>query len=261
MSEENEGVPVAKVWVIEVPRTGYQVRPAVLKAPSLLEGFVKGRNAFVVINGGFFDPVTGETASFMMKDGEMVLDPTTNHRLVDNPDLAPYLPMIMNRSEFRTYQCGEETRYDIAFHNDVIPTGCELCDALGAGPMLLPAFTGEAEGFVAYRQGKVIRDAVGAFRPNARSAVGIKKDGAVLIVMVAQDFSATPKMTGLSLQELAEQMKALGAEKALALDGGSSTALWLKSPEPTAHYGRQKGKGDVVKRKVKSVLLVQPLAD
>lgn len=50
-----------------------------------------------------------------------------------NPDLLPYLDKILNRSEFRRYQCGKVIQYDITRRQTVPSADCQLQDALGAG--------------------------------------------------------------------------------------------------------------------------------
>jgi exopolysaccharide biosynthesis protein len=72
-------------------------------------------------------------------------------------------------------------------------------------------------------------------------------------VMVAQKSDA-PANSGMSLVELAEYMKGLGVEKAMNLDGGSSSSLYW---DGKAIYGKVDGQGERVVRSVKSVLLIK----
>jgi hypothetical protein len=99
---------------------------------------------------------------------------------------------------------------------------------------------------------KLTRDPIGVFSKNARSAVGIKQDGSVIIMMGSQVPEENKK--GFSLPDMAEQMKKHGAVEALNLDGGSSSGIVYRGK---AIYGRYE-KGKVVKRPVKSVLMVVP---
>jgi hypothetical protein len=182
-------------------------------------------------------------------NGKQVADPTQNERLMNNPDLTPYLDKILNRSEFRQYQCGDRRQYDIALHRAAIPTGCELVNALGGGPRLLPAITTQEEGFVAYA---IIRDALGSRQPNARTAIGITRDRSILWVMVAQKPNAAA--SGMTLQALADFMKTLNVEQAMNLDGGSSSSLYY---DGKSVYGKVDEAGKPVIRPVKSVFLVK----
>ncbi|MEM9807679.1 MAG: phosphodiester glycosidase family protein [Cyanobacteria bacterium P01_D01_bin.56] len=167
---------------------------------------------------------------------------------MDNPDLSTYIEQILNRSEFRRYQCVNGIRYDITVHNAALPADCKVHSALGAGPQLLPDDTSQAEGFTDYANGELIRDAIGSQRRNARSAIGVKQDGTVVWVMVAQ----VNESGGMTLAELAEYMTSLAIQKALNLDGGSSASLYLA---PQLLQGRTTQTNSSL-RPVKSVLLL-----
>ena len=232
----------------------FSITPALSQELETLEGFAKKHQALGAINGGFFDPENSKSTSIIILQGKQVADPRQNERLINNPNLAPYLPKILNRSEFRRYRCGGSIRYDITRHVTPTPTGCQLEAALGGGPSLLPLASVE-EGFLDIADGQVIRDALGNNQLNARSAVGITRDRRIIFVMVAQK-PELPTTSGLSLQALADFMQTLGVEKALNLDGGNSSALYYNGK---MFYGKLDEKGRQVKRPVKSVLLIQPL--
>jgi hypothetical protein len=179
---------------------------------------------------------------------------------VNNPKLVPYLPKIFNRPEFRMYLCQKatgsfQTRYDIALRNASVPTDCLLQSAIGAGPTLLPKVEDFAEGFVDYNDAKkVTRDPIGVCALNARSAVGITEKGDVLLVMGAQN-SSKPGGSGFNLNDMSNLLKARGAVKAMALDGGSSSGFWYQGK---ATYGKFNKDATPVIRPVKSVLMVVP---
>ena len=204
------------------------------------------------INGGYFDPVNQKTTSFIVQESRIVADPRFNERLVDNPDLKPYLGKIFNRAEFRRYSCGDRTQHDIQPHFSPIPSNCTLEASLGGGPNLLPQDTSVAEGFTDYQDGAKIRDAIGSESLNARSAVGITRSGDVILVMVAQQ-PEQPLNSGISLAELAQVLSELGAAKAMNLDGGSSASLYYNG---RAVYGRVDREGNKIQRPIKSVLAV-----
>ncbi|MEM9218071.1 MAG: phosphodiester glycosidase family protein [Cyanobacteria bacterium P01_F01_bin.150] len=232
------------------------IRPAIAtEGLEKLEVLAQQAGAIAAINGGFFDPNNQLTTSYVTIDGDVALDPRENSGLMENFNVAIYIERILNRSEFRRYQCntanGQEVNYAIALHDQLTPFSCELIDALGAGPALLPQFRGEEEAFVDAING---RDALGSNTPNARSAIGLTPDGTIIFAMAAQRADVSDR-TGLSLFELADVMKSLGAEQALNLDGGSSSSLYY---DGTTHYGRLDADNNVIKRSVKSVLLVVP---
>ena len=240
--------------VITVPADSqFIVRTAFAEGVESLENFAQQTGAVAVINAGFFDPENLKSTSYGMQQGQWVADPRQNDRLMQNPNLAPYLDKILDRSEFRHYQCGDSTQYDIALHTEAIPNDCQIIDAIGAGPQLLPTLSLEQEGFLALDQGVVIRDAVNASQPLARSAIGMTAQGEVLLVMVTQKHDA-PDRSGLSLSDLASFMRQLGAVQAMNLDGGGSASLYMQGKTV---YGSVDAQGNSVGRPVKSVLVVQ----
>lgn len=242
------------VHVLSIPANSkFSVTPALSPQLDTLENFAQKSKAIAVLNGGFFDPVNSKTTSYIFKSGKLVADPRLNERLINNPNLISYLDKILNRTEFRQYLCGD-VRYDIALHSQLPPKNCQLINAIGGGPRLLPQITSIQEGFLAVDNGRVIRDALGSNHPNARTAVGITSDNSIIWVMVAQK-SQFPTQSGMSLLALAEFMKTLGVEQAINLDGGSSSALYYRGK---SFYGKVDAKGNSVRRKIKSVLLVQP---
>jgi len=60
--------------------------------------------------------------------------------------------------------------------------------------------------------------------------------------------------TGMSLTALADFMKTLGVEKAMNLDGGSSSSFYY---EGKTFYGKVDDEGNPLRRPVLSVLLVK----
>jgi hypothetical protein len=202
--------------------------------------------AIAAINAGFFDPQNGLTTSHVMIAGQPAADPRQNPRLIENPNLTDYLPQILGRSELRIYLCRGIQRLAIAPHTDPVLAGCQLRDAVGAGPRLLPEITAEAEAFLGPG-----RDALGFNQPNARSAVGIKANGDLIWVMAAQ---IPGRSRGLSLPELAALLRHQGAEQGLNLDGGSSSSLYYQGH---THPGRVNAQGEPVSRAIKSALVLQ----
>ncbi len=255
---ESIALPDATVHLVTIPDpVAYPVRVAVtdelIPVPDfeVTPGCTVTDCALAAINAGFFDPNNGLTTSYVTVDGALVADPRQNQRLVGNPDLAPYMEQILNRSEFRRYDCAESPRYDITPHSTPAPDGCTVADTVGAGPQLLPEDTSEAEGFVDTTVSP-IRDALGSQSANARSAIGIKADGSIVLVMVAQVPETSP--SGMSFGDLAELLAQQGVTQALNLDGGSSSTLVY---DGTPHYGRLNQEGEPIQRPVKSIVWVK----
>ncbi|MBV8885128.1 MAG: phosphodiester glycosidase family protein [Chroococcidiopsidaceae cyanobacterium CP_BM_RX_35] len=246
--------PQSVVHTLLIPAQGqFSVTPALSSELDTLKSLAQKHHAFAALNGGFFDPVNHKSTSYVIRQSRLVADPRLNKRLMNNPALAGYLNQILNRTEFRRYFCGQTVRYDIVLHSEATPADCRLTDVLGGGPRLLPEMTPVQEGFLTVVQGRAVRDALGSKQPNARSAVGITRDGSIVWVMVAQK-SEAPTSSGMSLLELAKFMKELSVEKAMNLDGGSSSSLYYKGK---TIYGKLNAAGNSSRRAVKSVLLLQ----
>lgn len=265
-SWEENPTSQGKLYIFRLPsgtsnffRIGVSQTVATIESPQWksLSGDVQ---PFFLINGGFFDPNNAKTTSFLYKNGSKVGDPHDNRQLVDNPKIQPYLEQIFNRTEFRTYECNKslknpEIRYDIVPHQTPIPQDCSLLDALGAGPQLLPQMDAQEEGFIDYNaDGKLTRDPIGVFARNARSVIGLTANNTVIVMMGAQE-PGTPGKNGFSLPDMAKELKVLGAVKAMALDGGSSSGVVYKGK---AYYGKFNKDGIPVIRPVKSVLMLVP---
>lgn len=246
--------PTSLVHVVTIPSgAGWQVGVAIADTLAPLPDLAAEVGAIAAINAGFFDPQNGLTTSYVTLNGALAADPRQNPRLIENPDLQAYLDAILNRSEFRIYDCGGSVEYAIAPHTAPVAPGCRLDAAVGAGPQLLPEMTGYAEGFLANNAaGEVVRDALGGRYGNARSAVGLKPDGTVVFVMAGQRLDAEGA-TGLSFDELADFLRSLGVTTALNLDGGSSSGLIYQGD---AHYGRLNAERQPVLRPIKSILWV-----
>ncbi|MCD8489082.1 MAG: phosphodiester glycosidase family protein [Desertifilum sp.] len=239
----------SNVYILQIPaNSGFQVVPALSPQLETVEEFAQKTSAIAVLNGGFFDPLNQKTTSYIVLQGELIADPQANERLMENPNLAPYLDRILNRSEFRRLVCAGTVRYAIANPRQLPPPNCQIVDALGGGPRLLPEMTLQEEGFLETENGQIVRDPLGIDRANARTAIGLTPNGDILWVMVAQKPDSS-EPSGMSLIELAQLMRSLGAETALNLDGGSSSALYYRGQ---VFYGRG------VPRPVHSVLLLQP---
>jgi hypothetical protein len=244
----------ADIHVLTIPNTPrYRLTAAASESLMTVDRFASQHNAIASLNGGFFDPINQKSTSHITLDGKVSADPGQNERLVNNPKLKPYLAKILNRSEFRQYQCGDKIRYGIEFHQVAAPEGCQLVLALGGGPRLLPALTLTEEAFLDSDKGVITRDPLGSRQRNARSAVGIMANGDLLWVMAAQKPQSS-EPTGVSLAEMAAFMKTLGAVEAINLDGGTSSTLVYRQQ---VYAGQSDSSGQPILRPVQSVLLLK----
>lgn len=276
----------AQMYLLRIPAgAAFYVEPVVSDGLAKLPVFAQEPDVVAVLNGGFFDPKNQQTASHVIANGKVLLDPNQNLDLITNTNVASYMAQILNRSEFRRYDCGGAERYGIDFHNGLVPAGCDRLDALGAGPQLLPTMTHQQEAFWDVVDGKVLRNPIGMTFPNARSAIGIEADGTVMLAMAAQlpppavpaslptakpiadgqpipvtlppqnqVPEAPPWRSGVTLEEMANFLKSQGAVEALNLDGGSSSAMYYNR---RTYYGRLNKEGQTVQRSIKSALVVR----
>ena len=206
----------------------------------------KKKNAKVAINAGFFDPGNGKTTSYVLKNNEIIEDPEKNECLTASEAIKPYFGKILNRSEFRVLSCPDGMKFNIKQHNEPVDKDCSLNYSVQAGPELVPNYDPEEEFFVLKKKHKVVRQSACALKKFPRSAVGIKKDRILLVAV-----SSKKPMT---LKELSAFMKSLGAEKAMAFDGGSSTSLYVDISEKKFVLNSAK---DNAARRVKSVLIIK----
>ena len=224
-----------------------------------VEDAAKKTNAKIAINTGFFDPENGKTISYILKNNQIVENPENNERLMGSEELKPHLDRIFNRSEFRVLKCpcdcilpnGEIKKnitFEIKKHNEPLPLqeACTLVYSIQAGPELVPDFDLEKEFFILKKDGKTVRESASALQKVARSAIGIKKDR-ILLVAVSNEASMT-------LEELANFMKEIGIEKAMAFDGGSSTSLYVDLSGKKLVLNSAK---DRTARRVKSILVLK----
>lgn len=240
--------PLKGVYVVDVNTAECKdcIVPYITDRLDTVESVAIKNNVRVAINAGFFDPQNKQTTSYVLVNGSMVADPNNNTSLISNPGLKPYLPLILDRSEFRILSCNDGLRYDIAKHSQLVAPGCSVWHSVQAGPELLPQLRLKEEAFVVRKDGKVIKESAGALGKHARSAVGIK-DGHVLFVAVSN-------AAAMTIEDLSVLMKTLGTEKALAFDGGSSTSLYVNSEDVRFVLTSAK---DNSARRVKSFIFVK----
>ncbi len=242
--------PDSVAHVLTIPSgSRYIVRPFVSDSLETVAQVATKTKAIAVLNAGFFDPANQKTTSHIVVNGREVANPKDNERLVNNPKLVPYLDAILNRSEFRIYNCGKTVRYDIVLHRSPMLASCQLTQSMGGGPQLLPVDTSAQEGFTDTQNGKLVRDAIGSVQANARTALGLKADGSLIWLMVAQKGS----QSGMTLAKVARVLRDLGAVNAINLDGGTSSSLYYQGK---IFYGKRDESAQALQRAVKSVLLL-----
>ena len=219
------------------------LQPYVVDELKTNEDVYKETGAKLVVNAGFFDPKNKKTVSYVVINGEIVLNPNDNESLMNNITLHPYLDNILNRSEFRILEDEEgKIVYDIAPHNQEIAEGLKLKHSIQGGPMLLPELRLEEEFFILKRDGKIVSESASALHKYPRTAIGISENKVYLFVVT--------KESPMSLEDVRNLAIKWGMQKAMGFDGGGSTSLDTKE----FHIISEK---ENTARKVKSFLILK----
>lgn len=233
------------IYIIEIntAKSNYQLVPFVVDKLETNKDVYEQTQAKLVVNAGFFDPKNQKTVSYVVIDGEMVLNPQENENLTGNENLKPYMDKILNRSEFRILEDEKGKKiYDIAPHNEEIANGLKLVHSIQAGPMLYPDLRLEEEFFVLVKNGELKSESASCLHHYARTGIGIKKNKVYI-------FIAT-KEAPLTLIELSDIARLWGMEKAMAFDGGGSTSLNCDELNVLSDYANEG-------RKLKSFLMLK----
>src|SRR5690606_26008048 len=188
--------------------------------PYVRSGFIKtseaanNTRATVAINGSYFNTTSGGSTVFFRKDGEVIK--TTNSGF--NP--------FREEAGFAIDQSGKVSVVKKP------ATGWASVNAhslLASGPLLV--YGGEA-----------VKQLVVEFNTtrHPRTAVGVTADNR-LIAVVAD--GRHTQAHGMTTEELAEVMHALGCKEAMNLDGGGSSTAWVKN-RGVVNYPTDNGKFD-----------------
>lgn len=203
----------------------------------------KASGALLTVNAGFFDPSNGKTISYVVMDGQTVEDPMLNENLLSNSFLNRNLDKILNRTEFRIVDCNGKLHYEIVPHKTGQDFECYTKEAVQGGPLIIPELRMEEELFVVKDGDKVVRESCSMLHKTSRTVLGIK-DGDLHILVITDD-------NPMDMYEVQELCKKLGFERAMGLDGGSSTSLNYKDEIYVIST-----KGDGAGRKLKSFINV-----
>ena len=203
----------------------------------------KMSGALLTVNGGFFDPENEKTMSFVVTGRQTIEDPIMNENFLANPVLRKNMSKILNRTEFRVVDCDGKYRYEIVPHNSSVDFTCSVVESVQGGPLILPDMRLEEEFFLVKDGDKIIRESCSVLHKVARTVVGLK-DGDLHILIITDDHP-------MDMYEVQALCKELGFDRAMAMDGGSSTSMNYKNK-----YNVISVKGDGYGRKLKSFILV-----
>lgn len=196
----------------------------------------------LTINAGFFDPNNEKTISYIYNDGIMAENPLMNENIINNKELMNNWGKIANRGEFRIIKQDNKYICDITEHSTKYDG--ELLTSGQGGPILLPNMDLEKEFFIVKEGNNIIRESASVLHKTARTIIGLNNtDIHILIITDKQP---------MTIYQAQNFCKKIGLEKALALDGGSSTSLNYKNKIHVVSTGI---KGDDTGRKLKSFLI------
>ncbi len=210
----NNKVHVIKVYDLD------KIKVVSQKSRENLLDIVKINNAWGGINGGYFNHSDGLTVSKVYINSKLVENPKDNKALMTNKNLKPIMDKILNkRSELRITEYKNQKYIDIVPNDYPLKIDEKIIYSIQAGPLLIPSIDLEKEGFIILDKNKnIIRDGIASSQKASRSGLGITKDNILI-------FISTTAKSGINIKQLSEILKDLGAIKAMALDGGSSTSM------------------------------------
>ena len=203
------------------------------------------RKSTLTVNAGFFDPKNGKTISYVVSDRVVSADPMFNTSLLSNSFFRKNMTKILNRTEFRVTQCGNNLEYSIVPHNAEIPFGCQLITSAQGGPLVYPELKLEEEGFIVKNEnGEVVRESASVLHKTSRTIIGLKGTDECHILIITDE-------NPMDMYAVKELCKSLNLDRAMAFDGGSSTSMNYKNKIEVIST-----KGDGAGRMVKSFLVV-----
>lgn len=204
--------------------------------PYISEGFIRTseaamkNNATAAINGSFFDITNGGSVVFFRKDGKII----NATREVFN--------VYRENAGIAVDKTGKVT---IEKKPEIAEGGWESVGVkhlLTSGPLMI-------------YDGKVIKQEVNPFNDNRhpRTAVGITKNNHLICVVVD---GRSSESYGMSINELARVMEALGCIYAMNLDGGGSSTAWIKEKGVVNHPSDNKLFDNAGERKVANLITI-----
>ena len=187
------------------------------RTSDLMRDLARTRTVVGGVNADFFlfDPVGVPTGAHVSA-GRVVTPPAQRPVFAVDSSGAPQIVTLAVRG-------GGRFAVDDTALAHVSLTPFHPLEAVGGRPVLVrDSLVGDAvdtEGAAGFATGR-----------HPRTAVGYA-DGGRRLLLVVVDGRQKPYSDGMTLRELAELMRALGAREALNLDGGGSTALVFADPD------------------------------
>ncbi len=193
-------------------------------------------HAVAAVNGSFFDMERHNPICHLRIDGQELGINTPGKDTV-NRKYYQYGTLVFNRDDVRILRTDSARLWERTLPDSNIMT---------AGPLLI--YRGEDQ--------PMRNDLAFVNKRHNRTAVGIKKDGTILLFVVD---GRTKQSAGMTLDELTATLRWLGCHNALNLDGGGSTTLYIKDypNNGIVNYPSDNGRFDHAgERAVSNILMV-----
>ena len=231
------------IFKINTKKYGDKIKPYVTQRLTTPKQVYENNSFDLVVNAGFFDVKNGKSVSYVTIDNKEVENVEKNEQLVSNLTKQRRLKQVLSRGEFRVLENKRhKLKFDIARHGAPVKRGYVIKHLLQGGPIISPSMDLAGEGFVVYYDGVLKQQSADILKRRERTAIGLK--GKYLYIVI---FTKEHKVDA---NELSEYMKKnLKIKKALAFDGGLSTAI-NTSDVSIGSLGRGQ-------RKVKSFLIIE----
>ncbi len=233
------------IWVFKIntKKYGQKIKPYITEKLTTPQKVYEDNCFDLVVNGGFYDVKNAKSVSYIIIDGILESDVELNTDLVESLKNENRLDKVLSRSELRILENKRhKLKFDIVRHNTPVKKGWKIKHSLQAGPMLYPTMDLVDEGFVVLEDDMVKSQSADILKRRERTAIGLK--GKYLYIII---FTKDRKVDAKELKKYLE--KNLKIKKAMALDGGISTAINYKDIS-IGSIGKYQ-------RKVKSFLIIE----
>lgn len=265
-----DGLPI-RAWYVDIDYsdTSFQVRPYLaqgLAGKEAVSSIAHRVAAYVAINGGYFD-MSGQPAatfSLVKTAGQIVRKNIT--KVTRRNGIYYVTRSALGVRSDRSFDMAWLAHFgdDIYCYPEptanspasiapppttLYPVGAavwtDITDAIGGGPILVR----DGQVRITYNEEAFFGSGFESDKPYPRTAVGYTANHHLILFVV--DGKRPPYSRGLTLPEVAEEMRRLGCMAAMNLDGGGSTTLVINGTvlnQPS----------DGVERRVTSALTVIP---
>jgi hypothetical protein len=272
LGQTAEGWPV-RAWYVDIDYgdRSLQIKPALatsLTGKQPVTEMARAANAYVAVNGGYFDMDSMPARTFsLVKSGGVTLRTNIGRItrrngfyyvgrsafgvradrsfdiqwIVPRGDASLVLPEpLANNPALQVPALNDEQLNGLA--------SWDVTDAIGGGPRLLKA--GEEK--ITYDEEAFFGSGFRGDVPYPRTAVGYTATSHLVLFVV--DGSRPLYSAGLTLAEVAEELKKLGCVDAMNLDGGGSSTLVVNGQLNNSPSG------NAIERNVSSMLAIVPAA-